>query len=144
MAGKIRISVIIFLILLLAAISFGAWAFLNFQAEKKLNITLQENLDKLKQETKRIEVRLHDTQKANAELDAKFQEANKKINSLSQEIEKERAARQDLLNQADQLRQNLEKQKEERTNLEKKLESSQNETKALTDKLNELNFKKKT
>jgi hypothetical protein len=143
MAEKIKLSVIIFIILLLAAISFGAWSFLNFQTEKKLNITLQQNLDKLSQEAKKVEVKLRDTQKANADLDIKFQEANKKVNSLSQEIEKEKAARKDISDRADQLRDDLDKRNEEKANLEKKLESSQQETKALTDKINELNSKKK-
>ncbi|MBU0503424.1 MAG: hypothetical protein ABH882_00085 [Candidatus Omnitrophota bacterium] len=143
MAGKIRISVIIFCVLLFAAISFGAWAFLNFQSERKQNILLQQDLDKLKQETKKIEVRLEDTRKANAGLHIKFQEANKKIVSLSDEIENEKKLQQDILNQSDQLRLDMEKQIKERLDLERKLEVSQQEVKSLTEQLKELNFNKK-
>ncbi len=143
MAGKIKISVIIFLILLLAAISFGAWAFLNFQTERKQNVALQEDLVQLKKETKKIEAKLEDSQKANAELDVKFQDANKKIISLSREIENEKALKQDILDQSEQLRLDLENHKNVRLDLEKKLELSQQEAKVLADKINELSLKKK-
>jgi len=142
MPEKIKSPIVIFIILILVSLSFAGTAFFLLQKEKTKNLSLQEELDSLKIKHNAAETRLEEYKKTISRLDLKLKDAQTNIDTLSSTLEQETKAKQEALDQVQQLEEDFQQQKGLRANLEIKLEQTQKNTERAQAQLKEIESKK--
>jgi myosin heavy subunit len=143
MGDKGKTAVIILVLLMLFALSLAGTGFYLLQGEHKKNVLLQKDLQIIKDEQASTLAKLNESLRNIAEMEDKLREAKDKIDTLAQDFEKEKLAKEETLTQMAQLKSDMDKQKALRLELEAKLTQSQNEAKSMQAKLNELDAQKK-
>lgn len=142
MGATSKSSVIILIVVILISLSLAGAGFYLFQKEHSLNLTLQEELEDLKGRVKIFEAKLQESKDAMAALEANLQAAQDQVGVLNNELEKERAEKKENLAQVEQLRSDLQKQKDLKDGLDKQLDAATKNAKGLQAQLKELEARK--
>jgi len=137
------VPVIILVILLLIALALSGGGFYLYQKEHAKNLALEEQLEEVKTRQRLAEEKLSESKKAIAELQEQMQRAQAQFDMLVNEYQKEKAARQEALAMMDQVKADLEQQKESRLDLENKLTQAQADAKNIQGQLKQLEADKK-
>ena len=111
--------------------------------EKTKSLTLQSEIDSLKEQQEIYKKKLDESKKLTVSLETKLQEAKSQVDKLSMDLAQEKANKQEVQSQLEYVSSDLEKQKGLRSDLEKKLSKTQADAKSLEEKLKELDTKKK-
>ncbi len=135
--GKLILIAIIIILLVSTGLVFGL-----FQKEHAKNLSLQGQLEDTKIKQRLAESRLEESKKLIADLQAKIQDAQTQVDSLTKDLQNEKDAKQQALTQIDQLKSDLDNQKEMRAALEKKLSQAQDDVNKGQAKLKETESKK--
>lgn len=137
--GKVPVIALIGILIVLGLVA-GLAYFL--QKEHATNISLQQQLTEIREKQKIAEAKLDESKKMISLLEVKLQETQTQIESLTTDLEAEKAAKLESLNEAERLRTELEQQKVLRTDLEKKFNEAQGEIKKSRGQLAQLELKK--
>ncbi len=140
---KAKSSIVLLIALTLIFLSAAATGFYLYQKEHRKNIELQEKLEELSIKQKITEAKFLEAQKVIASLEDKIKESATQIDSLSDEINKEKASKEEALSSLEQIKQEVEEQKSLKTELENRLDQAQDEVKKIKDKLASLDSDKK-
>jgi len=126
MADKIKSPVVLLLsVLILVSLSIAGSGFYLLQKERAKALSLQDELEQAKTRQGVVEARLEDSKKTVSELDTKLQEAKFEIDKINGELKQEKAAKQEVLSQAGQLKRDLDTQKSLVVGLDEKLKAAQ-------------------
>jgi len=131
-------SVIFLIILLIIFLALGGFAFYLLQQEKARSLALNEELEVERTKLKAAQAELEDSKNKTARLQTNLNEAQLRINTLMNDLEKEKAARQEALVQISQLNASLEEHNTLKVNLEKKLSDSEETMKAMEERVKEM------
>lgn len=142
MSKEIKSPIAIFIILILVSLSFAGTVFILLQKEKTKNTILQEELDSLKIKQNAAETKLEEYKKTISQLDSKLKEAQTNIDTLSSTLEQETKAKQEALDEAQQLKIVLQQQKGLRADLETKLGQTQQDAEKAQARLKEIESRK--
>lgn len=142
MAAKIKPSLLILIVLVLASASLACSGFYFLQKERANSASLQKALDELNAKQALSEKKLAESQKAIDGLEEKLSGAKTQIASLNDDLETEKAAKTAALKQVDELKANLEEQKKVKSDVEEKLNKAQEEAKKIKTELRDLENKK--
>lgn len=142
MAVKIKPSILVFIVLILASASLACSGFYLLQKEKTNSASLQKAMDEVTLKQAQAEKKLDEAQKTIAGLEAKLKEANVNLSSLKDDLEAEKSAKALALKDAEDIKVTLAEQNKLKTELEDKLAKAQDETKKIKSDLKELENKK--
>lgn len=142
MVEKTKSPIIIFIILILVSLSFTGAVFYLLQKEKAKNLSLQEGFNSLKIKHDAAEAKLGEYKKTISQLELKLKDTQTNIDTLTGTLEQERKAKQEALDQVQQLKTDLGQQKELRANLETKLNQAQKDAEKTKAQLKEIESKK--
>ena len=134
--------VIIIILLILISLSVAGGGFYLIQKEKTKGVELEQKLEQINTKQRITEAKLRDSEKLIADLQGKLDEAKTKIDSLSDELKKEKSATTEAAAQLDQLKSDLEEQRGFRSDLEQKLSQAQEELRKTVMRLKELDAKR--
>ena len=129
MDSRAKVIVLIIAIFISLSVAFGA--FYLFQREHARNVVLEATLDELTAKQKASDAKLMDAQKSLAGLESKLKDTNNQIDTLTVQLQQEKAAKEEALAKIDQMRSDLDQQKASRADLENKLNKAQNDLKAI-------------
>ncbi len=118
----------------------GGYYLLN--QEKTKSLSLQSEIDSLKEQQEIYKKKLDESKKLADSLEAKLQGTKALVDKLTIDLEQEKANKQGIQSELEYVSSDLEQQKSLRSELEKKLSKSQVDVKSLENKINELNAKK--
>ncbi|MCX5697790.1 MAG: hypothetical protein NTU54_07490 [Candidatus Omnitrophica bacterium] len=142
MAAKVKPSLLILIVLVLASVSLACSGFYLLQKERANSASLQKALDELKSLETLNEKKLAENQKAIDGLEEKLSGAKTQIASLNDDLGTEKAAKTAALKQVDELKAILEEQKKVKSDVEDKLIKAQDEAKKIKTELRDLENKK--
>ena len=142
MPEKVKSPIVIVIILILVSLSFAGMGLFLLQKERTKNLSLQEELDSLKIKHNAAEIRLEEYKKTISQLGLKLKDAQTNIDTLSSSLEQETKAKQEALDQVQQLKTVLQQQKGLRADLETKLGQTQKDTEKAQAQLKEIESKK--
>src|SRR4030043_391630 len=121
MNDKIRSPILIFVILILVSLSLAGMSFSLLQKEKLNSANLKQQLDDLNIKQRIAETKLEEHKNTISQLELNLKNNRVQINDLTSELDKEKMEKQKALEEVEQLRADLEKQKGFRSDLETKL-----------------------
>lgn len=142
MSEKLKSPILLLVVLILVSLSLAGGVFYLLQKEKAKAVALQEELDDVKKRHKETEVKLEEAKKTITDFDSKIQEANERIDKLNLGLQAEKNAKEEALLQVEQLKTDLEQQKNLRAELENKLAASQQDMTKIQAQLKEFSAKK--
>ncbi|PIP20182.1 MAG: hypothetical protein COX40_06180 [Candidatus Omnitrophica bacterium CG23_combo_of_CG06-09_8_20_14_all_40_11] len=132
----------IFIILIVVSLSFAGAGFYLLQKEKTKNLSLQEELHSLKIKHNVVEIKLEEYKKTISQLELKLKDAQTSIDTLMGTLEQETKAKQEALDQVQQLKTDLQQQKGLRVDLETKLQQAQKDAEKTQAQLKEIESQK--
>lgn len=138
--GKVTVIVLISTTVLFFALAVVS-LFL-YQREHSENIRLKEQIGSLNSNLRTTQDKYDASKKTATELQLKLQELKAQINSLTSDMEQEKAGRQDAEAKLEQVRADLEQQRNLRADLEGKLNLAQDEGKKIKDQIKDLEQQK--
>lgn len=115
--GKVQILIVLILLSLLFT---GGVSYL-FQKECAKNVSLQAELERVLEKQKLTEAKLQESQELVSGLETKLQEAKTEAETFTSQLEEEKRAKEEALGEIDQLKEDLEKQKNLKSSLETKV-----------------------
>lgn len=139
---KARTFTVLLALLILISLSLVGGLFYLLQKERDISASLNQQLEETKAKQRIIEAKLEDSKKMISEFELKIKDNQIQIDSLTSDLQAEKDARQEALNQLEGLRAELEQQKNIRTDLENKLTQAQSDANKAYAQLNELEAKK--
>jgi len=140
MNSKIKLIVLIGVILVSLSIAGGGFYLL--QKERVRNVELGNMLDELTVKQKAGEAKLLEAQKSISSLESKLKDTASQIDSLSNQLQQEKTAKEEALTKIEQMRTELDQQKELRSDLENRLTKAQNDVKNIQAKLGTIETEK--
>lgn len=140
---RARSSVILLVILMLVFLSAAVTGFYLYNKEHIRNIELEERVEELSIKQKITEAKFIEAQKVISTLEEKIKDSVTQINTLTDEINKEKASKEDALSGMEELMQEIEEQKTLKLELESKLSQAQDAVKTMQGKLSVLESDKK-
>jgi Skp family chaperone for outer membrane proteins len=143
MNTKGKASGVIFVLIILVLLLLAATGFYLYNQEHIKNINLEERIEELNAKYKIGEAKLLEAQKVLASLEEKLKESDNRIAELRGELEEERAAKESVFSDLEQINSDLEEQKELRSKLELELEKATNELRLTQDRLVSLESEKR-
>ncbi|MEW6101439.1 MAG: hypothetical protein AB1481_04010 [Candidatus Omnitrophota bacterium] len=144
MSRRAAVPVTALIILIIISLALAATGFLLFQKEKEITFDLQSQLKELNEKQKVTEKNLEESSRAATELRSKVQELRQQIDVLSEDLQKEKIAKQESLTKLELLKVDLEEQRVSRQDLEKKLSQAEDGVRKAQSQLKELDNQKKT
>ncbi|MCU0666780.1 MAG: hypothetical protein MUF05_06790 [Candidatus Omnitrophica bacterium] len=138
--GKVAIIILTLLIIISLALSGGLYYLLN--QEKLAKAQIQQQLEDVRAEQKLTKMKLEDSKKTIFSLEDKLSSTEKKVSALNTELENEKAAKQDAMDQIGVVKAELNKQVVSKDDLAKQLSRAQEENKTIQARLAELENKK--
>lgn len=142
MTKSAKVPIVVLIISVLVSLFLAGGGFYLLQKEKAKNLDLQGQLEDVRVRYIKTESELQNTKAKISELEVQLKDNQSKIGILASELEKEKTAKTEALVQIEQLREDLEKQKELRSDLEGKLNQVETEAKQVQAQLDELQVKK--
>jgi myosin heavy subunit len=121
-------------IIALSVVLIGAVTYL-YQTEIAKNTKLLAQVDEITAREKVTEGKLEASKKKVSELTLMLQEAKDRIATISEDLDKEKSARQDVSKELEQIKADIEQQKSSRQDIENKLTQAQNEGRKLKEQL---------
>jgi type II secretory pathway pseudopilin PulG len=140
--NKAKLPVLLLIVLLLISLVSAGGAFYLLQKEHGKNLSLQEELERVKAEQRATELRLKDKEQLAVSLEAKLKDANDRSEVLNSALQQEKLAKADALAKADQLKAEVDQGRGIRQDLENKLKQAQNDMQKLQAQLKELESNK--
>ncbi len=131
--GKIILPVLILLIII--SLVFGGVVFYLYQQEHAQNIQLQQQIADLGERQRKTEGKLEETKKTASELTLKLQEANSKVDSLTNDLTQQKSALTEATNKLEQFKADLAQQKSQRQDLENRLKTAEDEGKQIKEQI---------
>lgn len=122
---KTKSPLILVVGLLIIFLSLAGGAFFLFQQERAKNIALQAQLEDVKTKQRAAESKLQESQRLVSSLEEKVREAELQVETLNNQMDEERAAKEVVLEEAKQLKAEIDKQNSLKTELENKFNQSQ-------------------
>jgi len=129
MGNKAKVAVLILIILFIASLALAGGAFYLFQQEHGKNMTLQAQLNDLKERQRITENDLQGSKKNVSDLSAKLKDVQAQLDSVGDELKQTKTDKEAALNKISQLNSDLEQQRNLRADLESKLTTAQEDTK---------------
>lgn len=142
MADKVKSPTLILVVLILLSLFLAGGVFYLLQKEKAKSLSLQAELEDAKITQKITETKLTESRRMISQLEIKLREAQNQIDTLTQDLEQEKTARQQASNEIEQLKTELEQQKKSRSDTENKLILAQEDMKKIQAQLKTLDSKK--
>lgn len=142
MTDKAKVFTIILIFLMAVSLGVSGMFFYSLQKEQTKNAALQHDLDDVSLRLKATEVKLEDSKRAIQAYEAKLKESSDQIDLLTKNLEQEKSSKEDALSQMQQVKADLDQQKNLRADLENKLTQAQETTKKMLAQLNSLETKK--
>jgi predicted RNase H-like nuclease (RuvC/YqgF family) len=142
MSQEAKSPVLILVVLVFFALALVGGAYHLLQKERGKNLSLQTELDEVKNKQKVTEAKLEESKKATSEMEQKLKDTQGQIDTLRRQLEQEKADKEQALTRASQMQSELDKQKALRSDLEQKYSQAQEETARIQSQLNELKNKK--
>lgn len=121
-------------IIIISVIAIGGVTYL-YQTEVAKNNKLLAQVDEITAREKVTEGKLEVSKKKVSELTLMLQEAKDRIATISDDLDKEKTARQDVSKELEQIKADMEQQKSSRQDIENKLTQAQNEGRKLREQL---------
>jgi len=121
-------------IIIISVIAIGGVTYL-YQTEVAKNNKLLAQVDEITAREKVTEGKLEVSKKKVSELTLMLQEAKDRIATISDDLDKEKTARQDASKELEQIKADMEQQKSSRQDIENKLTQAQNEGRKLREQL---------
>jgi hypothetical protein len=143
MAQRVNATIIVFIVVILVSLALSGVGFYLFQQEQLKRLYLEQRLSELTLKQKETETELKVSEKLTYELQYKLEQSKSQIDTLNNELQKEKAARTQDLARLEQTRQELEQQKSSRWDLENRVNLAQQDTRKAVDRLKELDSKKR-
>lgn len=140
---RARSSVVLLVVLMLVFLSAAVTGFYLYNKEHIRNIELEERVEELSIKQKITEAKFLEAQKVISTLEEKIKDSVTQINTLTDEINKEKASKEDALSGMEELRQEIEEQKTLKLELESKLSQAQDAVKTMQGRLSALESDKK-
>ena len=137
-----NLTIVLLIVLIAIALSFAGGGLYLYQKERARNTALQEELDDIKTRQRISEKKLEESQNTISGLGLKLEDAKTQIVNLNNELQQEKATKQEALTKMEQLKADLEQQKQLRTDLEKKFNQAQKDVDKIQTQVRELNTKK--
>jgi len=125
----------ILIVLFIISLVLAAGLFYLYQKEHAQNIQLQVQITDLESRQKITEGKLEESKKIAAESQLNLEETKAKMNSLTEELAKEKSAHTETLNQLEQYKSDLQQQKSLRQDLENKLKAAQDDGKKIKEQM---------
>jgi len=144
MNRRARVITIILFVLIIIALAVAGGGFYLFQKEKIKTQELEVRVEDLTRKQLAAETDLQKSKKLISDLQAKLEVANVQINSLNTDLEQQKRDGQESLAKMEQLKIDLEEQKELRLDLEKKLNKASEEIRKAMFQIKDLNSQKVT
>jgi len=142
MSEEAKSPVLILVVAVFFALTLAGGAYYLLQKERSKNLSLQSELDDVKNKEKVAEAKLEEAKKVISEMEQKLKDAQNLIDTFKRQLEQEKIDKQQALTRVDQLQAELDKQKELRSDLEKKYSEAQEATAQIQSELNDLKNKK--
>ena len=137
-----KTPLIILIGLILISITVAGGGFYLLQKERVRNVQLEENLEEITTKNKIMESKYLEAQKLLTSMEENLKAANSKIESLTNELAQEKGAKEEALGKIEQIKMDLQQQRNMRVNLEGDLLEAQDEVKKTKSELNDLRIKK--
>lgn len=137
-----RGSALPLILLIVVALALAGGIFYLYQQERAKNLSLNEQLQEVNNKYKITDEELRKTKQYSSDLEFKLRASETKITNITDELQKEKAAREDALMKLEEISSALEQQKTLRTDLENKLTQAHNDLKKLQEQLKTLENKK--
>lgn len=148
MGKKGSVLVIILVLLILVSLALAGGGFYLLQQERAAKNALEEKVTELDTRIKSTEKKMQEAQDLASSLKVKLQDSESKVTTLTTDLQKEKAAKEEALGNIEQVKQELEQQKNAKTDLENKfnqaqesLNKAQEQLKALESQKSELETK---
>jgi len=142
MTQKGEIRTILLIVLIALSLILAAGGFFLFQKEHKRNLDLQEQLDEISARQKIAEKNLEESKGTIVSLGHKLDTAQSQIASLNNELQVEKSSKQEALAKIEQLKTDVEQQKQLRADLEKKFNQAALDLERIQTQVKELGTKK--
>jgi peptidoglycan hydrolase CwlO-like protein len=142
MSQKAGVLTRLTIVLILVTVFSAAAGFYLFQKERLKNIELQQRIEDLTLEKKRIEAELKGSRQSISELQTRLQEAKSKIEALNNDLQQEKIAKLEAQERIEALNAELNQQEAIRADLEKKLTDAGDEIRKAQSRLKELDSEK--
>jgi len=142
MSQEAKSPVLILVVLVFFALALAGGAYYLLQKERGKNLSLQAELDDVKNKQKVAEAKLEESKKAISEMEQKLNSAQSQIDTLKRQLEQERADKEQAISRVSQIQAEVDKQKALRADLEQKYSQAQAETANIQSQLNDLKNKK--
>ncbi|MFC1675269.1 hypothetical protein ACFL1K_05245 [Candidatus Omnitrophota bacterium] len=126
---KGKIILVVFLILVILSLTLAGAGFYLLQNEKQINLSLQAQLEDVREKYKAAEAKFVESRKIISSMDEKLAEATSRIDRLNKEVQREKGARLENQSALAQVKLELDKQKGLREALEAKLRKARVELK---------------
>jgi len=120
---------IILIVLIAVSLSLAGSGFYLFQKERAKALELGQKLEELDAKQRATEAKLKESERLISDLQVKLQQAKSQLDTLSNDLQQEKAGRIEATAKLEELRQDLEQQKGLRSDLEKKLNDAQDDLK---------------
>lgn len=143
MSLKAKVPLVLLIVLIFLSLVLAGGIYYLFQKERSKNIDLKAELDDVNAKYSLTETKLNSSEKLISELNSKLQEASLRVERLNTDLKRELTSKQEAVTKLEQLRVDLEKQKELRLDLEKKLSKVQGELSNAQAQLSALETQKK-
>ncbi|MFA5115111.1 MAG: hypothetical protein WC469_03480 [Candidatus Omnitrophota bacterium] len=143
MTENAKSPVLILVVLVFFTLALAGGAYYLLQKERAKSQSLQAELEDLRGKYRVTEAKLEESKKYASEVDDKFKAAQEQVDTLTRQLESEKADKAQALTRLEQLTTELNKQKELRSSLETKYQQAQEETSKIQSQLRELQDKKK-
>ncbi|MGA2774633.1 MAG: hypothetical protein ABSE81_01000 [Candidatus Omnitrophota bacterium] len=121
MGNKAKVAVLILIILFIAALALAGGVFYLLQQEHNKNVTLQGQLDDLKERQRITENQLQESIKTASDLNVKLKAVQEQLDSVSNELKQVKADKEAALNRVEEFKRYMGQANSERALLEGRL-----------------------
>ena len=118
MERKAGALTILLIVVIVVALALAGGGFYMFKLEQKKNLDLYDKLDEISTKQQITENKLKESEKFIADLQQRLLDAKSQMDTLSADLQQEKAVRQEATAKLDLLRTDLEQQKTLRVDLE--------------------------
>jgi septal ring factor EnvC (AmiA/AmiB activator) len=142
MADSSKIRTLLLFVVIILSLGLAGGVYMLLQKEHAKNIELQTQLEDVKTKQRVAETRLEESKKIISDMETKLQDTQGKIDTLNADLQKEKNAKQEAIAQIDELKSEVDNQKQLRADVEKKLTQAQDDLKKTQGQLKELGTQK--
>ena len=142
MADSSKIRTLLLFVMIILSLGLAGGVYMLLQKEHAKNIELQTQLEDVTAKQRVAETRLEESKKIISDMETKLQDAQGKIDGLNADLQKEKNAKQEAIAQIDELKSEIDNQKQLRADIERKFIQAQDDLKRTQVQIKELGIQK--